>query len=278
MSVKAPHITSPSTVCSATCSGWQHRKQRANYYWSFMRGIHRSPVEYSYKGPVMWKVFYAMARWLNRQEIGFSCHSHWSAVILSKPTITGSKPNMNYSAEWVGSKIGSNASCFRRVAGWLVHTPACQLSFHPDESAWHQGPKAKFEERIYIYVYTHIHVYIIYVFVVYTGRERGGVAKFEERIYIYIYTDTHIYTICVCSIHGERGGSQIWRKNIYIHIYIIYIFVVYTGREWGRERREGREGKREGKAGGKKEGGRKWRREEQERDESDRVAESEWER
>ena len=53
----ASQITGVSIVYSTVCSGADQRKQQSSASLSFVRGIHRWPVNSRYKGPVTRKMF-----------------------------------------------------------------------------------------------------------------------------------------------------------------------------------------------------------------------------
>ena len=57
MSAIASQITGVSIVCSAVCSGADQRKHQSSMSLTFVRGIHRWPVDSPHKGPVTRKTF-----------------------------------------------------------------------------------------------------------------------------------------------------------------------------------------------------------------------------
>ena len=57
MSANASQITEVSMVCSAVCSGADQRNHQSSASLAFVRGIHRWPVSFPHKGPVIWKMF-----------------------------------------------------------------------------------------------------------------------------------------------------------------------------------------------------------------------------
>ena len=57
MAVMVSQITSQLSVCSTVCSDCQQRNSKGPRYWTFVRGIHRGPVDSSHKGTVTWKMF-----------------------------------------------------------------------------------------------------------------------------------------------------------------------------------------------------------------------------
>ena len=52
MTVMASRITGQSSVCLTVCSDWQQRNINGTRYCSFVRGIHRLPVDSLHKGTV----------------------------------------------------------------------------------------------------------------------------------------------------------------------------------------------------------------------------------
>ena len=57
MSTMAFQITGVSRVCSTVCSGADQRKHQSSTSLTFVRGIHRRPVDSPHKGPVTRKMF-----------------------------------------------------------------------------------------------------------------------------------------------------------------------------------------------------------------------------
>ena len=57
MSTMASQITGISIVCSTVGSGADQRKYQNSASLAFVRGIHRSPVNFPYKRPVTRKMF-----------------------------------------------------------------------------------------------------------------------------------------------------------------------------------------------------------------------------
>ena len=57
MSPMASQITGVSIVCSAVCSGADQRKHQSSASMTFIRGIHRWPVNSPHKGPITRKMF-----------------------------------------------------------------------------------------------------------------------------------------------------------------------------------------------------------------------------
>ena len=57
MSAMASQITGVLIVCSAVCSSEYQRKHQSSASLTFVRGIHRWPVDYPHKGPVTRKMF-----------------------------------------------------------------------------------------------------------------------------------------------------------------------------------------------------------------------------
>ena len=57
MSVMASQITGVSIIYSSVCSGADQRKPQSSASLSFVRGIHRWPVNSPHKGPVTRKMF-----------------------------------------------------------------------------------------------------------------------------------------------------------------------------------------------------------------------------
>ena len=57
MSAIASQITGVSIVCSTVCSGADQRKHQSSASLTFVRGIHRWPVDSPHKGPVTQKMF-----------------------------------------------------------------------------------------------------------------------------------------------------------------------------------------------------------------------------
>ena len=57
MSMMGSHITSLMIVYPTVYSGPDQRKHQSSTLLAFARGIHRSPVNFPHKGPVMWKMF-----------------------------------------------------------------------------------------------------------------------------------------------------------------------------------------------------------------------------
>ena len=57
MSAMAPHITSTSIVYSTICSSADQRKHQSSASLTFVRWIHRSPVNSPHKGPVTRNIF-----------------------------------------------------------------------------------------------------------------------------------------------------------------------------------------------------------------------------
>ena len=57
MSTMASSINSVSIVCSTVCSDADQREHQSSASLAFVRGIHRWPVNSSYKGPETWKMF-----------------------------------------------------------------------------------------------------------------------------------------------------------------------------------------------------------------------------
>ena len=57
MGAMASQITGISIVYLAVCSGADLRKHESSVSLAFVRGIHRSPLNSSHKGPVMQKIF-----------------------------------------------------------------------------------------------------------------------------------------------------------------------------------------------------------------------------
>ena len=57
MSAMASQIIGVSIVCSAVCSGTDKRKHQSSASLAFVRGNHRSPVDYPHKEPVARKMF-----------------------------------------------------------------------------------------------------------------------------------------------------------------------------------------------------------------------------
>ena len=57
MSPMAFQITGVSIVCSTVCSGADQRKHQSSASLTFVRGIHRWPMDSSHKGPVTRKMF-----------------------------------------------------------------------------------------------------------------------------------------------------------------------------------------------------------------------------
>ena len=55
MSAIASQITSLTIVYSTVNSDADQRKQQSSASLAFVRGIHRSPVNFPHKGPVTWK-------------------------------------------------------------------------------------------------------------------------------------------------------------------------------------------------------------------------------
>ena len=60
MRAMTSRITGVSIVCSAVCSGADQRKHQSSASLSFVRGIHRWPVDSPHKGPVTRKCFHLM--------------------------------------------------------------------------------------------------------------------------------------------------------------------------------------------------------------------------
>ena len=57
MGAMASQITSVSIVCWTICSGPDERKHQSSASLTFVRGIHRWPVNFPHRGSVMWKMF-----------------------------------------------------------------------------------------------------------------------------------------------------------------------------------------------------------------------------
>ena len=57
MSIRVSPINGDSTVCLIVCLDWYQRKHQSPSYWSFVRGIHRWPVDSPHIGPVTQKPF-----------------------------------------------------------------------------------------------------------------------------------------------------------------------------------------------------------------------------
>ena len=57
MSALASQITTVSRVCPTICSGVHQRKYQSSASLTFVRGIHRWPVDSAHKGPVTRKMF-----------------------------------------------------------------------------------------------------------------------------------------------------------------------------------------------------------------------------
>ena len=57
MSAMAAQITGVSVVCLIVCSGADQRKHKSSASLTFVRGIHRWPVNSPHKGPVTRKMF-----------------------------------------------------------------------------------------------------------------------------------------------------------------------------------------------------------------------------
>ena len=57
MSTMAYQVTGVPIVCSTVCSGADQRKHQSTVWLAFVRGIHRSPVNFPHKGPVTPKMF-----------------------------------------------------------------------------------------------------------------------------------------------------------------------------------------------------------------------------
>ena len=60
MGATASKFTTLLIVCSILCSGADQRKHQSSASLAFLRGIHRSPVNSSHKGPVTRKCFHLM--------------------------------------------------------------------------------------------------------------------------------------------------------------------------------------------------------------------------
>ena len=57
MDAMESQITGVTVVCSTVCSGANQRKHQSPALSAFVRGIHRLPLDFPYKGPVMRKMF-----------------------------------------------------------------------------------------------------------------------------------------------------------------------------------------------------------------------------
>ena len=57
MSAMASQITSLTIVYSTVYTGANQRKHQSSASLAFVRGIHRWPLSYPHKGPVIWKMF-----------------------------------------------------------------------------------------------------------------------------------------------------------------------------------------------------------------------------
>ena len=53
----ASQLTGVFVVCTTVCSGVDQRKHESSALLAFAMGIHRSPVDSPYKGPVTRKMF-----------------------------------------------------------------------------------------------------------------------------------------------------------------------------------------------------------------------------
>ena len=85
---RAYQITGIWTVCSVQCSGVHQRKSQIFTSLAFMRGIHRLPVNFRHKRPVMRKMFSFDDVIMKYNEM--SVYFHPGLVILSDVKFTWS--------------------------------------------------------------------------------------------------------------------------------------------------------------------------------------------
>ena len=103
MSAMASQITGVSIVHSTLCSGANQRKYQSSASLAYVRGIHRSPVNSSHKGPVtrkmlpfddviMWGMMVRMISWVplrastkqyvkHVQRFSVYAHSQWETAL-----------------------------------------------------------------------------------------------------------------------------------------------------------------------------------------------------
>ena len=111
----ASQITGVPIVCSTACFCADQRKHQSSASLSFVRGIHRSPVDSPHKGPVMQKMFpvddvpslVCAYVWANCGLInGFG---YWSVAFSTPPShhlypcwfIASEPVGSNFSAIWI---------------------------------------------------------------------------------------------------------------------------------------------------------------------------------
>ena len=76
------HTGCNSTVCSISCQ-WptKKKKKKAPHLWTFVREIHRWPVDSSLKGSVMWKAL------LYHDVIMDVMANNWKKTVTNKPSV-----------------------------------------------------------------------------------------------------------------------------------------------------------------------------------------------
>ena len=147
MSANVSQITSISTVWSAVCSGAYQRRHQSSAWLNFMRGIHRSPVDSPYNGPVTRKMlpFDDVIRvleqahyWLRQWLVGYSKPSCFLKKAVVLPIL------LNFETKW--DSIQHNAfqnvivkMCailfrHRYLLMWLLTIWYVYLDWHFEES------------------------------------------------------------------------------------------------------------------------------------------------
>ena len=88
MKAMASSTTGVSIVCSTVCSGADLRKHQSSASLTFVRGLHRWPVDSPHKGPVAWKMFpfddAIMCWWLS----AFFGARSWANTMMTSATGT----------------------------------------------------------------------------------------------------------------------------------------------------------------------------------------------
>ena len=82
---------------------WRHHRETLPYYWRFVRGIHRSPVDFPRKGPVKWScacdggcprgISVRHGKISRRKKGKYWLHLHWNGANFVNIGGTGVRPD-----------------------------------------------------------------------------------------------------------------------------------------------------------------------------------------